>query len=309
MNRVAIVGRLDWLCSAPGFDIFGEGRDCLLALIFVSCFPESARVLRGVYEDQIFLRDGLMGIEALVLCVRTLIPSTQIPFIDAAISAGVKWIIPSEFGTDSGNSEYAAEVPIIPPKVDVQEYLNEQVAKTQSQFMWTGVINGLVLDWSLPRGVLGIDTSGKKVVLLDQGAAKVNMTTLPTIGRAVVSLLELSFEQRLMFANKLVYISSFCISQVDLLESVQRVTSSPQSAWEVQYQDTEEKLATGKEKLKQGDAFGHADLIYGHVFKEGAGGDYQSRVGVSNEVLSLPKEDLDEEVKRVLDAERSLLVS
>lgn len=88
-----------------------------------------------------------MGIDALVLCVGTLIPATQVPIIDAAILAGVKWIIPSEFGTDSGNSEYAAEVPIIPPKVAVQEYLNEQVANTQSQFMWTGVINGLILDW------------------------------------------------------------------------------------------------------------------------------------------------------------------
>lgn len=106
-----------------------------------------------------------------------------------------------------------------------------------------------------------------------------------------------------MFANKLVYISSFCISQVDLLESVQRVTSFPQSAWEVRFQDTEEKVATGKEKLKQGDVLGHSDLIYGHVFKDGAGGNYQARVGISNEVLALPKEDLDEEVKRILATE------
>lgn len=109
--------------------------------------PEGARVLRGDYGDQTFFRDGLKGIDALVLCVGTLIPATQVPFIDAAILAGVKWIIPSEFGTDSGNPEYAAEVPIIPPKVAVQEYLNEQVAKTQSKFMWTGIINGLILDW------------------------------------------------------------------------------------------------------------------------------------------------------------------
>lgn len=109
-------------------------------------FTEGARVLRGDYEDRTFLQDGLKGIDALVLCVGTLIPDTQVPFIDAAVSAGVKWIIPSEFGTDSGNPEYAAEVPIIPPKVAVQEYLNEQMAKTQSKFMWTGIINGLILD-------------------------------------------------------------------------------------------------------------------------------------------------------------------
>jgi hypothetical protein len=123
-----------------------------------SVFPEGAQVLRGDYEDQTFLRDGFMGIDALVLCVGTLIPATQVPIIDAAISAGVKWIIPSEFGTDSGNSEYAAEVPIIPPKVAVQKYLDEQVTKTQSQFIWTGIINGLILDWVSFQAALGISS-------------------------------------------------------------------------------------------------------------------------------------------------------
>ncbi|KAF7589996.1 hypothetical protein BBP40_003440 [Aspergillus hancockii] len=104
-------------------------------------------------------------------------------------------------------------------------------------------------------------------------------------------------EQRQIFANKLVYIS-FCISQVDLRESVQRVTSFPQSAWDIQFQNTE-KVAAGKERLKQGDIFAHADLIYGHIFKDGAGGNHQARVGLSNQVLSLPNEDLDEVVKRI----------
>ncbi|KAJ6009397.1 NAD(P)-binding protein [Penicillium canescens] len=302
MNRVAIVGASGSIGSAVLKALIASGKDVTVFSRSSSAavFPEGARVLRGDYEDQTFLQDGLIGIDALVLCVGTLIPATQIPIIDAAISAGVKWIIPSEFGTDSGNSEYAAEVPIIPPKVAVQEYLNEQVAKTQSQFMWTGVINGLILDWSLPRGVLGIDTSRKKAVLLDQGVTKVNMTTLPTIGRAVASLLQLPPKQRNMFVNKLVYISSFCISQIDLLGSVQRVTSFPQTSWDIQFQDTEAKVAAGKEKLKHGDVLGYADLIYGHVFKDGAGGNHQARVGLSNQILSLPNEDLDEEVKRIL---------
>ncbi|GFG19289.1 hypothetical protein IFM5058_09914 [Aspergillus udagawae] len=302
MDRVAIVGASGSIGSAVLKALLSSGKDVTVFSRSSSSavFPECVRVLRGDYEDQNFLQNGLMDRDALVLCVGTLIPSSQIPFIDAAISAGVKWIIPSEFGTDSGNAEYAAEVPIIPPKVAVQDYLNEQLAKTQSQFMWTGIVNGLILDWSLPRGVLGIDTSNKKAVLLDQGVAKVNMTTLPTIGRAVASLLEMPHEQRYMFANKLAYISSFCISQIDLLESVQRVTSSTRSAWEVQFRDADDMVATGKAKLNQGEVLGHADLIYGHVFKDGAGGNYQARVGVSNEVLSLPKEDLDEEVERIL---------
>lgn len=129
------------------------------------------------------------------------------------------------------------------------------------------------------------------------------MTTLPTIGHAVVSLLELPSEQRNLFSNKLVYISSFCISQIDLLGSIQRVTSFPQSSWDIQFQDTEAKVAAGKEKLKHGDMSGYADLIYGHVFKDGAGGNHQARVGLSNQVLSLPSEDLDEEVKRILTNE------
>lgn len=126
------------------------------------------------------------------------------------------------------------------------------------------------------------------------------MTTLPTIGCAVANFLQLPPEKRNMFANKLVYISSFCISQTDLLESIQRVASFPQSSWDIKFQDTEAKVAAGKEKLKLGDSSGLADVVYGHVFKDGAGGNHQARVGLDNQVLSLPNEDLDEEVKRIL---------
>lgn len=45
---------------------------------------------------------------------------------------------------------------------------------------------------------------------------------------------------------------------------------------------------------------GHADLIYGHVFQEGAGGNREARVGISNATLSLPYEKLDEEVRRII---------
>lgn len=87
------------------------------------------------------------GINYLVRCVGTLIPFTQIPFIDAAIAAGVQWIISSDLGTDSGNPEYAADVAIIPPKIAIQKYLIQKIEENGSSTRWTGIINGLILDW------------------------------------------------------------------------------------------------------------------------------------------------------------------
>ena len=51
----------------------------------------------------------------------------QTRIIDAAIAAGVKRFIPSEFGSDSKN-EKSKVLPIFGPKVAVRKYLDEKIA-------------------------------------------------------------------------------------------------------------------------------------------------------------------------------------
>lgn len=75
--------------------------------------------------------------------------SAQKPLIDAAIVAGVKRFLPSEFGMDVMRDERTAGLPIFREgKRVIQEYLREMEGK----LVWTSVVTGLFLDWCLDVG-------------------------------------------------------------------------------------------------------------------------------------------------------------
>lgn len=44
------------------------------------------------------------------------------------------------------------------------------------------------------------------------------------------------------------------------------------------------------------------NLLYGVLMKEGLGGDFEATRGTSNEVLGLPKEDMVEVIKKIVEA-------
>jgi len=152
-----------------------------------------------------------------------------------------------------------------------------------------------------------IDIKNKKATLLSGGTAKFNTTNLPTVGLAVARLLSLPIESTdggaslSDFANRFVYIRSFLISQREILSAVQRVTGTTDADWTIEHIDAQEFMDQGAEKLAKGDFMGTVNLLYGSTMKEGAGGNYESVRGVSNGVLRLPEEDLDESVKSIVE--------
>lgn len=64
--------------------------------------------------------------------------------IDAAIKAGVKRFIPSEFGIDKGDDEVVKMVPFLAFKQEVSDYL---ISKEDTGLTWTGIITGGFFDW------------------------------------------------------------------------------------------------------------------------------------------------------------------
>ena len=65
--------------------------------------------------------------------------------IDAAVSAGVKRFIPSEFGSNTLNTKVVELFsPALDMKVDVLKYLKEQEGRGLS---WTGIATGPFFDW------------------------------------------------------------------------------------------------------------------------------------------------------------------
>lgn len=95
------------------------------------------------------------------------------------------------------------------------------------------------------------------------------------------------------FANKEVYISSFRLSQRDMLESVQRVTQTTSADWTIRHESVEQRWKESYAAARQGDVGGMIRTLYSRNFFPGGGGEYESRVQLANELLHLPVEDLD----------------
>jgi hypothetical protein len=93
----------------------------------------------------------LKGQDAVVSTIGALGTLTQTKLIDAAIAAGVKRYIPSDFAPNT--PELGAMEKVLPelyirlkPKRTVIEYLEKQV-ETHPEFSWTAVGSGPLFDW------------------------------------------------------------------------------------------------------------------------------------------------------------------
>jgi hypothetical protein len=82
-----------------------------------------------------------------VSVVGTLAVPQQKTAIDAAVAAGVKRFIPSEFGINTRKVRGTPIGTILTGKIDVVDYLEEVAAKGDGGFSWTGLSTGLFFDW------------------------------------------------------------------------------------------------------------------------------------------------------------------
>lgn len=99
------------------------------------------------------------------------------------------------------------------------------------------------------------------------------------------------------FRNDYINISSFLVSQRDMLESIQRVTGTTSKDWTIEYQNHQERYESGVKMMKEGNRLGFARALYTRIFYPNGDGNYEARYGLVNDLLGLPKEDLDEATK------------
>lgn len=126
-----------------------------------SKFPNdpSITIKQGSYESPEFLKSAFAGIDALVLTLHwSAVPETEIKLIEAAASVGVKWIFPTEFGSDLGNEDMLNAVPIhaskTAPRVRVEELGSN----------WVGVVTNPWFDFvSLSQTRIQIFRLGKRL--------------------------------------------------------------------------------------------------------------------------------------------------
>lgn len=218
---------------------------------------------------------------------------SQTAFINAASEAGVRWVLPTEFGSDI-HSQLAKDFPMMSMKNQFRDLIEEK------GMSWIAVVNNPWFDWSLKAGLWNVDIPGKKATLFDVGSAKFNTTTLAQVGRSVAALLSLPEDKLKKFKNNAVYIRSFWLNQRDILDSAIRATGTKESDWEIKTQDPAEAIQASRDAVAAGNMMAFIGEFYTTHMLEGRGGNFEEKAVSDMAVLGLEGENLDEVVKRVV---------
>ena len=109
-------------------------------------FPSSVTVHRigDDYPDAELLA-AFKGQDAVVSTLSHMAAGAHTRIVDAAVAAGVKRFVPSEFGSDTRNANALALLPaMFAPKVAMVDYLKGQEA---AGLTWTAFVTGAFFDW------------------------------------------------------------------------------------------------------------------------------------------------------------------
>ncbi|KAH7053452.1 isoflavone reductase [Macrophomina phaseolina] len=256
-----------------------------------STFPEGVPVFKADYTDVYSVKSAMEGQDA-VIChgmVGGFAAGDQQVFIDAALAAGVKRFFPSEFGPYSRDPKFSGLLSsVLPAKTGTVDYLRAN----ESKMSWTSLITGVFFDWALKLGFLGFDFASKAATLVDGGTAVFTGTTLPTVANAVIAALRNAEETK----NQYVFISSFNISQKDILQVIEKVDNRK---WTIKHVASEEVIANGMRMLEEGNPVGVTYLVRGGALGKQALGDLRPH-GLWNDQLGLPEENIEQVVRELL---------
>jgi len=266
--------------------------------------PEGVQIKKIDYNNKSSIVSALQGQDVFIITMNVMaLPDSQTLLIQAAAEANIKWILPNEYGIDPLQEQMQKDINFgqntKKPFRDLVESLGMN---------WIAIVSSFWYEFSLGGGLerYGFDFKKKQVIWYDDGHTKINTSTWPQTALAVAKLLGLKVlpdnesDKSITLSrwrNKPLYISSFNISQRDMFDSVLRVTGDRESDWKQTSEDVQQRFKDGQEQLKKGDRLGFAKCMYVRVFYPDKAGNYEERRGIDNEVLGLPKEDLDEFTK------------
>jgi hypothetical protein len=244
--------------------------------------------------------DALKGQQVLIITLSVFSPpGTELTLIDAAEKAGVQWILPNAWGSDTTNKELVKDVVAFQGKEKITDAILEK------GMSYISVATSFWYEWSLAfQAGYGFDIPKKNVVFFDEGTVKIVTSTWPQVGRAVAGLLSLPIKPEggnegkslENFKNKMVYMKSFLLSQKDMFAAILRVTGDKESDWTITYVPSKERYSEGIKKMQNGDRTGFAESMYTRMFYPDGAGNYEHK-GLINGLLALPEEDLEEATK------------
>ncbi|KAI9879479.1 MAG: hypothetical protein M1830_008438 [Pleopsidium flavum] len=247
-----------------------------------STFSAHITVYKTDYSESSLL-DAFKSQDAVLSAIATFSTPEQKTIIDAAVKAGVKRFIPSEYGIDTSLRRVTE---IVPPAKGKQEVVAHLKTKEREGLSWTVICVGLFL------------TGDTKATIFDSGDQPYEATNVRQIGKAVASTL-LHLPQT---ENKYIYVNSFTLTQDEVLAALEKASGRK---WDVTRSTIKDLAASGHEKLRKGDiANGAVETITAAIYGNGDVNDFGDITALYNEMLGLPKEDLDMVIKGLVEKKK-----
>ncbi|KAK6223743.1 CipA protein [Colletotrichum tabaci] len=305
VKNVAIVGAGGNIGRALAEQLLKTGKHTVTAITrtdSTSSPPDGVKTASVNYQNHDSLVAALKGQDFLIITLSlSAAPGTHTSLVRAAAEAGVPYVMPNAYSINVHSEGIQRDVPIA--KVVLENIAEVQKAGLKS----VTLVNGFWYEYSLVAGpsTFGFDLKSRTVTLYDDGRKAIDISTWAQCGRAVASLLS----QKILpeddndksttisqFDNKTVFVSSFRVSQRDILDSVMRVTGTADSDWKLEHENSEKRYKDGVDELNQGKQDGFLKMLYARVFQPSGDADFES----DNDLLSLPVEDLDEATRKAL---------
>ncbi|KAF2008013.1 NAD(P)-binding protein [Amniculicola lignicola CBS 123094] len=252
------------------------------------------------------LTEAFKGQDAVVIAISTT-PITQDNlahrFIDAAVAAGVKRLIPSEFGANNLDRRARKLVPVYDAKGEMLEYLQKRAAETNGGLTWTSVSCGAWLDWGLnpvkSGNFLDIDVKNRRATIWDSGSSRFTITTSGNTGMAISKILL----NPTLTANKQIFLSDFVSTSREIVAELEKQAAQK---WALEYKESAPVLKEYRIKFDAGDYNATYPLLaISFVGDVDVGYDFPNEQGIEiwNDKLGLTASTLEEVVKEALERE------
>lgn len=234
-------------------------------------------------------------IDALVIAIAGSRVEEQKKLIDAAFHAGVRRVIPAEFGScDSADDETIQILPLMDGKKRVREYLIDVCGREREgeagKLTWTSLVTGHFFDWGLGCGLLKFDVKKREAYLLDGGDIRFSASSLGFIAKAVVKVLEKEEETK----NKLLYVHSLHVTQNEVLKELERATGEE---WKTVQEDAKKTIVEVRPRMLEGDLEAREEIV---AVQGIVAADWSKREAFANELLGLHEENLSDVIDRVI---------
>ncbi|KFY18450.1 hypothetical protein V493_08614 [Pseudogymnoascus sp. VKM F-4281 (FW-2241)] len=295
LKNIAIIGAsgsigkiiLDGLAESSKFNITVISRKESNAI-----FPPGVTVVKADLSVD-GLTAAFKGQDAVISAVGAAGLGEQKKFVDAAIRAGVKRFIPSEFSASSQDKAVVGLLPLFGQKTELVEYLR---GKESEGLTWTGIATSCLLDWGLANGFLEFDIANRTATIWDGGDKRFTLTNEKQLGQAIASVLQHLEETK----NQYLYIASVETTQNEILAALEEASGEK---WTVTKTTTDAQVAEAVKKLTAGDFSGAFALVRSTSFgnTQGLHANYVADETLANGMLGLGLEDVKDVVKRVVN--------